>query len=225
MAFCITNSLRIFILSFSFSIAFVQSVVGQNGSYGPDQPIWGIYATGNGYVVNSTAMAERAEYEGISIECFKTFSIAVMPTALIPPDSPSTYWLARNIEAGLVETKTDGLTWWEAQQELGIYSPYRNSDINCLSGQSSQPMLSGAWRCTANCPAGGEGKLAHISQASSDEFDVVLTNEGGGTTPATVAGSRIIAERWLHAGRKLEGTLSNSSRQIRWSNGTVWVKE
>lgn len=221
----ITHGLRIFILSLVFSTAGTLCVSAQTAPYGPNESVWGIYATGNGFVVNSPAMAERADTEGISIECFKTFSIAVMPSALVPPDTPSTYWLSRNMAAGLVETKADGLTWWEAQQELGIFSPYRNSDINCLSGQSNQSALSGAWRCTANCPAGGEGKFAHISQGNAGEFDVMLTNEGGGTTPATVVGSRIIAERWLHSGRKLEGTLSNRSRQIRWSNGTIWVKE
>lgn len=221
----ITIGLRVFVLSLALSTVGALCVVAQTAPYAPNESIWGIYATGNGFVVNSPAMAERAATEGISIECFKTFSIAVMPTALVPPDTPSTYWLARNMAAGLVETKVEDLTWWEAQQELSIFSPYRNSDIDCLSGQLNQRALSGAWRCTTNCPAGGEGKLAHISQSGAGKFDVVLRNEGGGTTPATVVGSRIIAEEWLHEGRKLEGTLSNGSRQIRWSNGTIWVKE
>lgn len=220
-----TTGLCVLALSLVLSVAGSLSVVAQSMPYAPNEPIWGIYATGNGFVVNSPAMAERAAKEGISIECFKTFSVAVMPTAIVPPDTPSTYWLARNIAVGLVETKAEGLTWWEAQQELSLFSPYRNQDIDCLSGQSNVGALSGAWRCTAKCPAGGEGNLAHISQAGAGDFNVVLTNEGGDTTPARVSGSRVIAERWCHAGRMLEGILSDGRRQIQWSNGTIWRKE
>ena len=55
-----------------------------------------------------------------------------MPTALVAPGSPATYWLAINIGMGLVETKEENLMWWGAQTFLSIYSPYRNMDINCF---------------------------------------------------------------------------------------------
>ena len=125
--------------------AFASPAVAQVAAHSPEAPIWGIYATGDGYVVDSPAMFERAEYEGISVECFKTLTIAVMPEALVAPDSPATYWLARNIAAGLVETKATGLTWWQAQQELGVLSPYRNPDIDCVSEAGAASWLLGSW--------------------------------------------------------------------------------
>lgn len=103
----------------------------QGPIYSPELPIWGIYASGNGYVVNSPEMAARAAYEGISIECFKTMTVTVMPSALIAPDTPENYWLARSINGGLIEIKAEGLNWFEAQRALHIYSPYKNLAIIC----------------------------------------------------------------------------------------------
>ena len=114
--------LRIIALPLVLAVGTSATVAAQSPFYDPALPIWGVYATGVGYRVNSPAMVERANYEGISIECFKTMTVTVMPGALIPPDDVADYWLAKNITAGLVETKATGLTWWEAQARTELFT-------------------------------------------------------------------------------------------------------
>lgn len=84
---------------------------------------------------------------------------------------------------------------------------------------SSFPNLTGQWKCTRNCPAGGVGKYANIKQGQSRQLN--FTNEGGGTSDGRfVDQNTVIATQWGN----LQGYIKEGGRSIHWGNGTVWER-
>lgn len=79
--------------------------------------------------------------------------------------------------------------------------------------------LSGSWICKAKCPAGGEGKTASIAHNGEA---LTFTNEGGQSSAGRFTGSKsVVARGWGN----LTGTIANDGKELRWANGTIWVKQ
>jgi outer membrane protein OmpA-like peptidoglycan-associated protein len=83
----------------------------------------------------------------------------------------------------------------------------------------SIPDLDGEWVCQAYCPAGGEGKTAHIVQHG---MELRFTNEGGQTSDGRLQDDlrTVVATAW----NGLQGALDDRTLFLRWRNGTIWTK-
>lgn len=79
--------------------------------------------------------------------------------------------------------------------------------------------LSGTWVCKTKCPAGGEGKTASISHSGEA---LTFTNEGGQSSAGRfTSATKVVAKGW----GSLTGTIVNQGKELRWDNGTIWVRQ
>ncbi|HKO36009.1 MAG TPA: hypothetical protein VJV21_05990 [Pyrinomonadaceae bacterium] len=96
----------------------------------------------------------------------------------------------------------------------------RMDNLKCseVFKREGEDNLSGTWICKAKCPAGGEGKAASIAHNGEA---LTFTNEGGQSSAGRFTGSKsVLATGWGN----LTGTIANDGKELRWDNGTTWVR-
>lgn len=173
------------------------SLISQN----PNDSVWGVYASGVG---------ERLKV-GMD-PCWITYTVGLMSNEKIQ----------RNVESGLMGTLQQNLNWYEATNLQRLYSRYFEDqpDGTYKLEPCEYPILTGTWICKINCPAGGEGKEASISQNGNK---ITFINEAGqSSTGNFLSRSSVVAgNNWSN----LKGTINNQGRRINWNNGTVWEKK
>lgn len=119
----------------------------------PGDPVWGAYAAGLGYPVNSDALQERASQEGIDPRCLMTVTVAWMEHPRI----------VENVRLGLLRALVEGVTLTQAQEAMYAHSVYMNSEIDCSgpneedapaprTGTPPQPERPQPDRCPAERP-------------------------------------------------------------------------
>lgn len=116
---------------------------GQN----PGDAVWGAYASGVGYPVNSEALLERAAHEGIDPRCLMTVTVAWMEHPRI----------VLNVSLGLLNPLVEGVTFEAAQGALYANSPYFNHDIVCTGTGGGEGDGGGGGRGGGGGSGGGGG--------------------------------------------------------------------